>query len=192
MGQSLKFLLLFLTITMVGGCDKADDETSISFIGDSLISRWDLEYDFPVYSTQNFGLAGSGMKWLEQNRKKLNGQTAVVLTGTNDLKNLDEASLDYYAFQYVDAVIDLEASKVIVISILPRNSKNDSHDINLLIAKLNWLIAGKVENEENIIYCNVYSEFIKNGTLNMNLSYDGIHLNQYGYEILASKIKSHL
>lgn len=191
MRNSLKFLLLFF-IMLVGGCDKADDESIISFIGDSLISRWDLEYNFPVYSIQNFGLAGSGMKWLEQNQKKLIDQITVVLTGTNDLKNLDETSLEFYACQYVEAVIGLGAKRVILMSILPRNDENDSRDINLLISELNRLIADKVKNEENIIYCNVYSEFIKDGTLNMNLSYDGVHLNQYGYEILASKIKKHL
>lgn len=186
------FRLFVLGVLLLCACDESDYEVNITFIGDSLISRWDLEYYFPTYAIQNCGLAGSGIKWLEENWQKLNGQTAVVLTGTNDLKKIDEASLDSYACQYVDAIVGLDAKKVLLISLLPRNRDNDPKNVNVLISNLNQLIADKIKDESGIIYCDVYSEFIKNGTLNMNLSYDGVHLNQYGYEILASTIKRHL
>ena len=192
MRKRLKFLLLAFCVMIIGACDNMDNETDIAFIGDSLIARWDLETYFPVCKTQNLGLIGSGIEWLEQHQSTLIEQTAVVLTGTNDLKHLDEISIDDYACQYIDAVIGLGAKKIILISILPKNSKSDSPNINQLIMKLNQSIAAKVDDEKKIEYCDVYSAFLKEGTLNMNLSYDGIHLNQYGYEILARNIKSHL
>lgn len=34
-------------------------------------------------------------------------------------------------------------------------------------------------------YIDVYNLFVKGGTLNQDLSYDGLHLNDHGYQILA-------
>ena len=190
MRKLLKFLLLLLSIIVVNACCKTNNETTITFIGDSLISRWDLDVFFPTHEICNIGLAGSGIKWIEQYNEKLINQTVVVLTGTNDLSDLADLTLDAYACQYVETIMGLKAKRLILISILPRNNEKDNKNINQLISVLNRMIADGLKKEKTVIYCNVYPDFLKNGTLNMNLSYDGIHLNSYGYEILAKKIKS--
>lgn len=182
----LGFVLLLLS------CDKFDDRSTLVFIGDSLIARWDVENFFPIYRTSNWGLGGSHIDWIEKQNGVLEGKIVVVLIGTNDVNSLPEKQLESYSSRYVDAVLGMKADRVILISILPRNCESDIPNINQQIVELNRLIADKVKDEKTIIYCNVFSKFEKNGTLNMNLSYDGIHLNQYGYEILSSEIKKYL
>lgn len=192
MRQLLKFLLLLLIIMVVNACSKTNNETAVTFIGDSLIARWDVEHFFPVYEISNMGLSGSGIEWIEVNRDRFGEESVIALTGTNDLKKLDNTDLESYATRYVKAMIGLNAKRLIVVSILPRNCESDAHDINRVISELNQMIADGFKEEKTVFYCDVYAEFLKNGSLNMNLSYDGIHLNQYGYEILTKKIKNFL
>lgn len=177
---------------MFFSCNKSDERAMIVFIGDSLIARWDVENSFPAYKTSNWGLGGAHIEWIEEHEGSLRGKTSVVLIGTNDVKNLSESQIESYASRYVNAVLGMKADRVILISILPRNCESDIPNINQQIVELNRLIADKVKDEMTITYCNVFSKFEKDGTLNMNLSYDGIHLNQYGYEILSSEIKKYL
>ena len=190
MRKLLKFLLLLLIIMVVNACGKADNETAVVFIGDSLIARWDVERSFPANKISNVGLVGSGVEWIEENRGLFSDLYVVVLTGTNDLKKLDNRNLKSYADRYVEAMLGLNAKRLIVVSIIPRNNESGAHDINQLISELNQMIADGLKEERAVFYCDVYADFLKNGTLNMNLSYDGIHLNEYGYEILTKKIKS--
>lgn len=175
---------------VVNACGKADNETAVVFIGDSLIARWDVERSFPANKISNVGLVGSGVEWIEENRGLFSDLYVVVLTGTNDLKKLDNRNLKSYADRYVEAMLGLNAKRLIVVSIIPRNNESGAHDINQLISELNQMIADGLKEERAVFYCDVYADFLKNGTLNMNLSYDGIHLNEYGYEILTKKIKS--
>lgn len=189
--KPLKSLLLSLMLAVLCACSQTDDRTAVTFIGDSLIARWDIENCFPVYEISNMGLAGSGIEWIEENRNRFSEESVVALTGTNDLKKLDNTTdLESYAARYVEAMTGLNAKRLIVVSILPRNSESDAQNINRLISALNQMISDGLKEEKSVFYCDVYADFLKNGTLNMNLSYDGIHLNQYGYEILAKKIKS--
>ena len=190
MRKLLKFLLLLLIIMVVNACGKADNETAVVFIGDSLIARWDVERSFPANKISNVGLVGSGVEWIEENRGLFSDLYVVVLTGTNDLKKLDNRNLKSYADRYVEAMLGLNAKRLIVVSIIPRNNESGAHDINQLISELNQMIADGLKEERAVFYCDVYADFLKNGTLNTTLSYDGIHLNEYGYEILTKKIKS--
>lgn len=189
----LKKLICFLGIIILFfSCNKFDERAMIVFIGDSLIARWDVENSFPAYKTCNWGLGGGHIEWIEEHEGALRGKTSVVLIGTNDVKNLSKSQIESYASRFVNAVLGMKADRVILISILPRNCESDIENINQQIVELNRLIADKVKDEKTITYCNVFSKFEKDGTLNMNLSYDGIHLNQYGYEILSSEIKKYL
>jgi len=172
-------------------CDKRDDIESISFIGDSLIARWDTENYFTSYNTLNLGKGGSGVEWIEQHRESLTNQTVVVLTGTNDLKRIgDNEELQAYVCRYINAVTRLNARKIILVSVLPKNRDvGISENIIQLIRDFNRMIQEQIEQSETIVYCDVFDEFIVGDELNMNLSYDGVHLNSFGYEILTNKVK---
>lgn len=185
----VKLQVVLSLIICFYACDSINSSTDIYFIGDSLVARWDIEYFFPGYVVHNMGLSGSGVKWIKQNEGQLSKRTVVVLTGTNDLKKLDRNNLEEYACQYVEAIKGLGAKRLVLFSILPRNDGNDISDINQLIFELNQLINSKLQKDKTIVYSNVFSVFIRDSSLDMNLSYDGVHLNQYGYEVLTGEVK---
>lgn len=186
----LKFFLL-LSAMFFSSCDKTNDMDFISFIGDSLIARWDTEDYFTSYNTLNLGKGGSGVEWIEQHRGLLTNQTAVVLTGTNDLKQIGNAvELQEFVHRYINAITQLNAKRVILISVLPKNNDvGKSEDVIQLILDFNRLTQEQIEQNKTIIYCDVFDDFIIGDKQNMNLSYDGVHLNSFGYETLTKKVK---
>lgn len=182
---------LFLSAMFFSSCDKTEDMGVISFIGDSLIARWDTENYFTSYNTLNLGKGGSGVEWIEQHKESLTNQTVVVLTGTNDLKRIgDNEELQAYVCRYINAVTRLNARKIILVSVLPKNRNvGISENIIQLIQNFNRMIQEQIDQSETIVYCDVFDDFIVGDELNMNLSYDGVHLNSFGYEILTNKVK---
>lgn len=49
----------------------------------------------------------------------------------------------------------------------------------------------KIEKQE-VHYLDIYNIMLKDGRMNMQYCYDGIHLNDYGYEILRNKLQQSL
>ena len=147
------------------------DKPPLVFIGDSQIARWDVESYFPMAETRNHGLSGSGVQWLEENANIAAGEPIVVLSATNDLAHMHENELEAYIDRYLKAVCNLGEGRLIIISVLPRSTELDpSGKTNALVSEFNAKIK-------------------ESGRLNMNFSFDGLHPNQYGYEILAKKVK---
>ena len=166
------------------------DKPPLVFIGDSQIARWDVESYFPMAETHNHGLSGSGVQWLEENANVAANEPIVILSGTNDLAHMQEDELDAYIDRYLNAVCSLGEGRLIIISVLPRSTELDpSGKINPLVLEFNAKIKERVQEIERISYCDVFDDFATDGRLNMNFSFDGLHPNQYGYEILAKKVK---
>ena len=44
-------------------CDK-DEDASVTFIGDSLIEKWDVRFYFPTMIVRNDGVGGSGIDYI--------------------------------------------------------------------------------------------------------------------------------
>lgn len=186
-----KWFFTVVVLISAVGCKDECAENVVAFIGDSLVSRWDTDYYFTSYTTYNYGVGGSGIKLIEQNKGNFTGQTVVILTGTNDIKLIvGDSELDDYVNRYVNAIVQLKAKKIILISVLPKNLDYEkSNDINGLIRAFNKRIESNVSRIDFIVYCDVFEDFLLNGEMNMNLSFDGVHLNQFGYEILTENVK---
>ena len=130
------------------------------------------------------------MQWLEENANVAANEPIVILSGTNDLAHMQEDELDAYIDRYLNAVCSLGEGRLIIISVLPRSTELDpSGKINPLVLEFNAKIKERVQEIERISYCDVFDDFATDGRLNMNFSFDGLHPNQYGYEILAKKVK---
>lgn len=158
----------------------------VAFLGDSIIARWDIEYVFPSHQVKNYGVSGSGIKYLESMKGQFSNKTVVIISGTNDLYLAKESGYDIYSKRYIKALENLNAQKIILFPILPRIQTTDDPKINEKVDQLNSAIKTEVKNSGlNIVYLNgVNEDFLKDGEINMNLFYDGLHPNKYGYEIL--------
>lgn len=170
----------------------SEDEETYRFIGDSIIHRWDLQNSFPTLITENCGLSGSGLEHLQSYSGKCQGTKVIVMSGTNDcgdFRNAQQAA--EYAKEYVDALVTLGADRVYVYSILPRCFDTDPENINESVQLMNKAIYAELTARSglSVVYLDVYNSFLdKDGSLNMNLSYDGLHLNPEGYEILTKAL----
>ena len=83
------------------------------------------------------------------------------------------------------------ADRVYVYSILPRCFDTDPENINESVQLMNKAIYAELTARSglSVVYLDVYNSFLdKDGSLNMNLSYDGLHLNPEGYEILTKAL----
>lgn len=186
-------IIISIFVFACNACTNNNDDR-LFFIGDSLISRWDLEEYFPMRLVTNEGLSGSGITWIEDHKGAFAGETVVMLSGTNNLGSLmTEAVMQEYAVKYVEAANKLGAARLLMVSILPRNFEGDMTNINIRIKQLNALICKEVlKHGRGIVYVDVHNDFEQDGVMNAQYSYDGLHLSSYGYDLLAAKIKSYL
>lgn len=183
-------ITIILCITTLISCSK-NEEKWIAFIGDSEIARWDLQTYFPTRLTENMGVSGSGLLYIKSLAGNMQGKDAVVLFGTNDLAWAYEGNIDEYVSQYITAVKKLAAQRTFVISIFPRCFKGDAEDINRKIESLNEKIKLSATTQD-LIYINVFPLMLKDGTLNMQYSYDGLHLNDLGYELVSYELNKYI
>lgn len=184
--------LLLIICLLIGGTACSDDGYgNLIFIGDSHVERWDLAVFFPTRDVTNLGKYGAGISWIESHAGMGVGQTIVVMIGTNDVVNLPWDQFDKYAERYVNALMDLNAEHLMLFPILPRCAAGDSDDMIERIGEINGKIKSKVE-KTIISYINVYDTFLKENNLNMDYSYDGLHLNDAGYEVLSEALKKEM
>lgn len=180
------FVCLIIALTMIS-CDR-DEDRAIYFVGDSIIARWDLSESFPSRRVVNDGRSGAGIDYIESLSGKYVARTVVVMIGTNDSYFMTSETREEYALRYVRAIDALGASHVYLFSVLPRDFKGDLHDINSDIEAFNSIVKGLVASIRSITYIDAYDCFMHNGKIDSQLYSDGLHMSQYGYEVLTSLI----
>lgn len=184
--KSLYIILFCFYCLLLSSCFKSN-ETETIFIGDSLIARWDLDLFFPNELVYNYGLSGSGIEHIEDYQGRFEGKEIVVIIGTNDIRDRSIDNDSAYVERYVSAILALKGERVFLFSIFPRDFKGDWDSINSKIQKINQLISEKIKDKE-IVYIDVFSDMLKDETLNMEYSYDGLHLNPNGYELITYRL----
>ena len=184
---SFKILLAFVLALLPGACD--DNTCRLTFIGDSLIERWDTSASFPSYEVYNLGVSGAGISLIEKKQGAFEGQKVVVIIGTNNSSSMCDKLRDEYVTRYCNAILGLNAEKVYLFSVLPRKSKKDKEDINTDISKFNDAVRAELQSCANIVYINAFYDFLDGEYINEEYYVDGLHLNSSGYEILTSKLQ---
>lgn len=189
----MKFIRLLSAITALFACLTACEHSeprSLYFIGDSIIARWDIDRFISGYAVYNDGKSGAGFDYLETFGKSMKGRTVVVMIGTNDMgSQLDDTALRKMAGDYVDAVVGLDAGRLFLYSVLPRDFATDFEGKNDMIKQFNIYVEDMVKAYPNIVYINVFNDFMLNGgTIDRDLYTDRLHLSPSGYEILSKAL----
>lgn len=186
-----KFIITFIMSLLLIGCndypDKDKDHT-YNFVGDSLIARWSLSESFPSLLTYNFGKSGSGISYLRELGGKFVGTDVVVLTGTNDENNFYPDKIDNYIDDYLGAINKLSDNHIYLISVLPRKFEGDTEDTNDRIANFNQRVKNALSAYPNIVYIDVFENFMDGDHINYQYYSDGLHLSVYGYEYLSYRL----
>ena len=187
-------LLMALCTLFSTSCSVDDaDDPKLTFIGDSEVEHWDVRFFFPEYRTVNKGISGAGIADIEKMADAAADSYAVVILGTNNISSLlTTESLPPYADRYMTALEKLNGKRTFVYSIFPRSISSDKPETNSVIQQLNKLIQERCEANSTFTYLDVYSILEKDGGINPEYCYDGLHLNKQGYEVLARKLKKAL
>lgn len=125
----------------------------------------------------------------------LEGTECVVEIGTNDMRSvINSGTIDSYIEHYIDVLISLKAKRIYLLSLLPRNrAKDGGYNFNGHYPEINKKIKERVAARmNNVVYIPLYEQFLKDGKLNPDYTYDGLHPNAKGYELMAKRIREYL
>lgn len=167
----------------------------IYFVGDSLTRRNDWQQTFPYVTIVNKGIDGNKTKHLLKRIEPIasaHPSKLFLMIGINDFlrnKEFDDTVNNYekilqiikekspYTELYVQSLLPISRT-------LPRYTNQDIERFNSEIKAL----ASKYQ----ATYIDLYSSFLKNGTLGSQYAVDGLHLSQTGYDLWTQKISSYI
>lgn len=112
-------------------------------------------------------------------------EAVVVITGGNDIASIND--LDEYVDRYLQTLRNMQAKRIYLFSILPRLAfEEDNYEkVRALNAKIRRQVQGQVDG---IVYIDLFERLLKDGKLNENLFYDGVHLNSWGYDLISGEL----
>ena len=210
------YLLLLLSLILSLSVSSCDDESVIeltdipiieeedksvpilNFLGDSIIDYWKGVSDFfPEYICFNYGWSAKGIDTFlgKVDIDSLKNTECVVEIGTNDMRKvISSGMVDSYVEHYIDVLISLKAKHIYLMSLLPRNrAKDGNFDFNSHYPEINKKIQEQVASRmDNVVYIPLFDLFLKEGHINWDYTYDGLHPNAKGYEVMANEIKKYL
>ncbi len=167
---------------------KRSDNPPIVFLGDSLISGFDLARYFSKDDLINCGINGDTTAGLLKRtagfRRPL--RKAFVMIGYNDLKFRPNAEI---LQNYRLLVNGIDAQRIYIFSILPVNAKRKW--FNRRIKELNKAIE-HMQFGRGVTFIDLYADFVneENDGIDPELTTDGTHLREKAYRKWHSLIKA--
>ena len=186
-------IIIAIVLSISGlACDDEAKTGELDFIGDSLIDGWKEGKYFPSYITSNYGVPGARIEYIESMAGKFTDRTVVVLIGTNDKFQLADDTRSEYVKRYVEAIVNLNAGRMYLISVLPRDKDSDVKNFNEDIRQFNIMVQNEIKTTPTIKYVDVYNDFLDDGKLIHKYFKDGLHLNNSGYNLLSKLLSAHI
>lgn len=175
----------------------------IIFLGDSLISKYDLTKYYNNKNIINKGISADTtlgvLNRLQTSVFDYDVKTVIILIGTNDIpKKIDvveNIELIINKIQEYDSSIE-----IIVQSLYPINrTNNDKIDLEMVSTRTNDKIKNinkkldKLCKDKKVMYLDLYSKLIdKEGNLKLEYTKEGLHLTEEGYKKITSVIKPYI
>lgn len=180
--------IIFVLIFIIGvSCSDNGDNKKIIFIGDSLVWNWDTDYYFPQKLTYNRGIGGATIEDVSKLNFNADNSTFVLLVGTNNLPRDREFSSEFkcnFINSYMILINKINAEKIIIISLLPREPNYMTDAIRIL----NMDLKESFKDMSNIVFLDVFDSFLYKNSINQEYYSDGLHLSYYGYRELSDQL----
>ena len=173
-------------------------QNNIVFLGDSITQGYNLKASFNNYPVINSGISGNTTRDVLNDMYgrvyQYNPSKVVILIGTNDIFNgISKEETISNINKIINNIKEkLPNTKIYLESLYPINN-SDSPNIN------HWMVGSRtnsfitsINNEikkiEGITYINMYDSLVLNGLLNLAYTYDGLHMNSTGYNVITNKL----
>lgn len=178
------------------------NDSEIIFLGNSLTAEgknWSNRLNNSLI--RNRGIGGDTTDGIIARSGEIidsNPIAVFLLIGINDLYNntVDTPSADYIANNIINIAKKIKTgssnTKVFIQTLLPISKKKSRKYYKLYNQRIRSVNKFIIENQQKELYSviNLYPLFVnKKEQLKNNLTYDGLHLNEQGYEVWSSLIK---
>ena len=197
----MRFFLIGL-MCFLGACAFDEGDSELCFIGDSITHQWDLDYYFPGYSIKKHAVVGAKVQDIDRwDVSDCEGLTTVILIGTNDIGLIRsgdsnaKSSRSYFAKLFMERAKRINATKLVVVSILPRNYLGEQDtSVNLNIELQNAVLKDSLQSSSlRFAFVNVFPYFLEKGyEIDEDLLYDGLHPSPEVYEVLTRRVREKL
>ena len=165
----------------------------IIFVGNSITDGCEWAELFNNPSVKNRGIGGDRIKGVLLRLPEITEslpQKIFIQIGINDLASqMNTSEITRYYKMLIDSIRSASPETGIFIqSVLPTEAyvKNDS--VIVLNEKIN-----KLADDNSLTFINLYDKFLDgNGSLDMQFSYDGVHLNGKGYLVWKEVVESYV
>lgn len=174
-------------------------QTDTVFLGDSLTESFDLQKHFGRNDLMNRGISGNMTRDVLHRLKEItNAKPARVflMIGINDIFN--EVSEETVVSNTEKIVNEISAkcpdTVLFVQSILPVNETNliIDENLNTKIYKINNRLRF-ICKEKDLRFIDIHPDFLnKNGEMDAEYTYDGVHLTEQGYILWAELVQEYL
>lgn len=171
-------------------------EKKILLLGDSITASFDTRKLLPEFNITNKAISGNYcahlLKRLKRDLLASNPDIIFILIGTNDIARGDkdtEISLNIRKILAISSQ-SVQAKNIFITSILPtrENELRPNERIRELNLKLKY-----IADEMKVIFLNLLPLFLdETGQLKMDLTDDGLHLNEKAYLKWAGFLKKFL
>ena len=195
-------IFLIGLMCFLGACAFDEGDSELCFIGDSITHQWDLDYYFPGYSIKKHAVVGAKVQDIDRwDVSDCEGLTTVILIGTNDIGLIRsgdsnaKSSRSYFAKLFMERARRINATKLVVVSILPRNYLGEQDtSVNLNIELQNAVLKDSLQSSSlRFTFVNAFPYFLGDGyEIDEDLLYDGLHPSPEGYEVLTRRVREKL
>lgn len=168
---------------------------NITLIGHSILDQWNVS-KINNLEVNNLGISGiSTQEYIQYiiNEKLLTTVSPIVLimSGTNDIVKSawSNEMIANNIQKLVDYILNINSDvKIYFLEITPTAFRQDRNNIH--IRELNDYLKSHLEN---VTWVNLYYQFLNQyGKLDLKYSYDGLHLNKQGYQLLTEILEKEL
>ena len=173
-------------------------------IGDSITDGWrggngkkTWETAFGAYNPYNIGIGGDQTQHViwridqgELDGIDPNPKVAMIMIGTNNLGNKDDAAIAAGVTKVVKETHEkLPKTKILLLGIFPRGNKA-TDQARARIKSINEVIAKLDDGGKTVKYLDIGEKFLTaDGELTKDIMPDFLHPNAKGYEIWAEAVK---
>lgn len=178
------------------------DSNLVCFVGNSITANW-INLNPNFFEKNNFINRGTGgqsssqiLLRFQQDVVSLNPSIVVLSTGINDIGEADgfyDSSFTMQNIRSIAAICKANDIKLVLTSVLPVTEvrPNIFKSIDDVQRKIDELNANLIElsKTNNLEYVDYFSNLVDcKGNFNVNYTFDGLHPNREGYEIMERAI----